>query len=84
MKTILAVFSSLGLSCVLLLLLGLLTYLGTIPIASASTTKTKAFPVAPAYGGNLPPYVRIIVKNDLGVALTSGSINTSEISATVA
>ena len=62
----------------------LLTFLGTIPLASASTTETKAFPVAPAYGGNLPPYVRIIVKNDLGVALTSGSINTSEISATVA
>lgn len=62
----------------------LLTFLGVVPIATASVTETKAFPVAPAYGGNLPPYIRIITKNDLGVALTSGSLNTSEISATVA
>ena len=62
----------------------LLTFLGTVPLQSASTTEIKAFSVAAAYGGVLPPYVRIIHKNDLGVALTTGTVATSEISATVA
>lgn len=61
----------------------LLSYLGTVPLQTASTTEVKAFPVAAAYGGVLPPYVKIVLKNDLGVALTTGSVNTSEISATV-
>lgn len=62
----------------------LLTYLGVVPIQTASVTEIKSFSVAQAYGGVLPPYVRIVVKNDLGVALTSGSLATAEVSATVA
>lgn len=62
----------------------LLTFLGAIPVASASTTERKAFSVAASYGGVLPPYVRIVHKNDLGVALTSGTLAVAEISATVA
>lgn len=60
-----------------------LTLLGVLPTAVTATTYTKAFSVASAYGGNLPPYFKIILKNDLGVSLTSGSVVTSEISATV-
>lgn len=61
----------------------LLTYLGVLAVTTAGLTATKSFSVASQYGGVLPPYVRIILKNDLGVALTSGSVATSEISATV-
>ena len=61
----------------------LLTYLGTVQIATTSTTERKSFSVAAAYGGVLPPYVQIVVKNDFGVALTTGTLATSEISATV-
>lgn len=61
----------------------LLTYLGTIPLQTASTTEVKSFPIAAAYGGNLPPYVKIIIKNDLGVALTTGTAATTEVSQTV-
>lgn len=61
----------------------LLTYLGVLPLAVASTTERKSFSVAAAYGGVLPPYLKIVLKNDLGVALTSGTVATSEISATV-
>lgn len=61
-----------------------LTFLGAVPIASTSTTERKSFSVAAAFGGVLPPYLKIILKNDLGVALTSGSVSTAEISSTVA
>lgn len=61
-----------------------LTFLGVLPLPTASTTEKKSFPVAPAYGGVVPPTFRIVLKNDLGVALTSGSVSTAEVSATVA
>jgi len=61
-----------------------LTLLGVIPMPTASQTEIRSFSVAAAYGGVLPPYFKVVCKNDLGVALTTGSINTSEISATVA
>lgn len=59
-----------------------LTFLGVIP-ASQAGAHTKAMPVAGAYGGTVPPMVRIVVKNDLGVALTGGSLATIEYSGTV-
>lgn len=61
-----------------------LTLLGVVPLATASTTEVKAFSVAAAYSGVMPPYFKIIHKNDLGVALTTGTVSTTEISATVA
>lgn len=61
-----------------------LTFLGVLPLASASTTERKSFSVAAAYGGVLPPYLKVVLKNDLNVSLTSGSVATSEISYTVA
>lgn len=60
-----------------------LTFLGVLQIPNTSDVATKSFSVATGYAGVLPPYVRIILKNDLGVALTSGSVSTSEISASV-
>lgn len=61
-----------------------LTFLGSVPMGAATTTHTKSFSVGAAYGGALPPLVRIVLKNDLGVALTSGSAATIEYSYTVA
>jgi len=60
-----------------------LTFLGVLPIASSSVTERKGFSVAQAYGGVLPAKVKFVFKNDLGVALTSASVQTTEISATV-
>ncbi|MEY8688451.1 MAG: hypothetical protein AB9M53_01045 [Leptothrix sp. (in: b-proteobacteria)] len=60
-----------------------LTFIGTVPVRTASVTHTKQFTVAQAYGGNPPPLVRFVLKNDLGVALTSAAVATSEASATV-
>ena len=61
-----------------------LTYLGTLGPLTASAAAAKGFSLAAGYGGVCPPYFRIIVQNDLGVALTSGALYTHEISATVA
>lgn len=61
----------------------LLTFLGSIPLQTASVNETKAFPIAVAYGGALPPYVKIVFKDDLGVALTTGTAATIEIFATI-
>ena len=61
----------------------LLSFLGVVQIAATATTQVKAFSVAAAYGGVLPPYVKIVLKNDTGVALTTGSVATSEISVSV-
>jgi hypothetical protein len=60
-----------------------LTFLGTVPV-SAAGTHVKSFSVAAAYGGIVPPMVRIVVKNDLGVALTTGTLATIEYSGSVA
>jgi len=61
----------------------LLTFLGVVPLQLTATTEVKAFSVAAAYAGNLPPYFKIVLKNDTTVSLTTGSVNTIEISATV-
>ncbi|MDB5802289.1 MAG: hypothetical protein JWL63_3228 [Rhodocyclales bacterium] len=61
-----------------------LTLLGVLPINTSTTTHRKAFPIAEVFAGVVPPFVRLVIKNDLGVALTSAAVNTSEISATVA
>jgi hypothetical protein len=61
----------------------LLTYLGSVPLQTASVTERKSFSLAAGYGGVLPPFAKTVIKNDLGVALTTGSVTTSEISVTV-
>jgi hypothetical protein len=57
---------------------GDLTYIGVVPVATASTTHRKAFSVFTAFG-YLPQQVKFVLKNDLGVALTSGNVYTAEI-----
>lgn len=60
-----------------------LRFLGTIPVTTASTTEIGTFSIANSLG-YVPNKFYIVVKNDLGVALTSGTAFTSEISSTVA
>lgn len=61
-----------------------MTFIGSLPLNSSSTAQMKVFSTALAYGGSLPPYVKYVVKNDSGAAFTAGTINTAEVSATVA
>lgn len=61
-----------------------LVLLGVVPLPTASQTERRQFSVAAAFGGVLPPYFKVVVKNDIGVALTTGSVSTAEISVTVA
>jgi hypothetical protein len=56
-----------------------LTLLGTVPVNTSTTTHRKAFSLAAAYGFR-PQKFQIVLKNDLGVALTSGAVYTAEIS----
>lgn len=60
-----------------------LRFLGTVPMNSVTTTQIGTFSVAQALG-YCPYAFKIVLKNDLGVALTSGTAFTSEISSTVA
>lgn len=57
--------------------------LGYVPMNAASTTQIATFSIMQALG-YVPAQFKIVVKNDLGVALTSGTAFTSEISETVA
>lgn len=59
-----------------------LKYLGALPLTTASTTEIGTFSIAVALG-YVPKSFFIVLKNDLGVALTSGTVFTSEISSTV-
>jgi hypothetical protein len=59
-----------------------LKLLGSMAITTASTTEIGQFSVAQALG-YVPNTFFVIIKNDLGVALTSGTVWTSEISSTV-
>ena len=59
-----------------------LKFLGTVPMNSITTTQIGLFSIAQALG-YVPRNFFIVIKNDLGVALTSGTVFTSEISSTV-
>jgi hypothetical protein len=56
-----------------------LHFVGSLPLNSATTTHRKVFSLAAAYGGLLPAASKLVFKNDLGVALTSASVQTSEV-----
>lgn len=56
-----------------------MTYLGRVPVNSATNTHRKTFSIAQALG-YVPQQLKIVLRNDLGVALTSGAVNTAEIS----
>ncbi len=55
-----------------------LRFLGTISMNTASVTHRGTFAVSASLG-YLPKYFKIVLKNDLGVALTAGAVYTSEI-----
>jgi hypothetical protein len=63
-----------------------LYFVGALPLNTNSTTQTRIFSLAAAYGGVLPYASEIVVRNDSGAALNAsgGSVYYSEISATVA
>ena len=60
-----------------------LKFLGSVPLTTASTAEIGTFSILQALG-YIPDSFYIVIKNDLGVALTSGTVFTSEISDTVA
>lgn len=47
-----------------------MTYLGTVPVVDTAAHR-KIFSVAAAYGGVLPQQIKIVTKNDTGVALAA-------------
>lgn len=55
--------------------------LGSVPMNSSSIPHMGTFSVAQALG-YLPYAFKVVIKNDLGVALTAGTVYTSEITAT--
>ena len=60
-----------------------LTFVGTLPLGTNSTIQRKVFSLAAVFG-SMPYSANIIVKNDSGAALASGTIYYSEITTTVA
>ena len=60
-----------------------LTWIGNLPMNTATTTHRKMFSVGTVLGF-VPQQVKVVLKNDLGVALTSGAVYTAEISNSVA
>lgn len=55
-----------------------LHFVGTVPM-NDNGTHTKVFSLAGAFGGVLPPYVKIVVKNDSGATFDAGTIYYSEV-----
>jgi hypothetical protein len=60
-----------------------LRWLGAISVVAAEAAR-ETFSIAAAFGGVLPAYWRVIVKNDTGVALGSCSARTQELSLSAA
>lgn len=63
---------------------GDMTLIGCMDLKSNATLQRKIFAVAAAFNGVLPPYIKFVVQNDSGVTWTTGTLNTAEVSATVA
>jgi hypothetical protein len=61
-----------------------LYFVGVVPVNTATTTHRRVFDLAAAYGGRLPKGTKLVLKNDLGVALTSGAVYTAAVTDTVA
>ena len=55
-----------------------LTFVGTVPMNTVTTTHRKSFSIFNALG-YMPQQFKLVLKNDLGVALTSGAVYTAEI-----
>lgn len=59
-----------------------LRFMGVIPMNTITVTQRGTFSVAGALG-YCPHSFKVVIKNDLGVALTSGAVYTAEISSSV-
>jgi hypothetical protein len=59
-----------------------LRQLGILPMNSVTTTQIGTYSVLASLG-YVPQQFRVVIKNELGVALTSGSVFTAEVSQTV-
>lgn len=59
-----------------------LRFLGTVPINTGTTTHRGTFSIMQSLG-YVPAYFKVVVKNDLGAAITSAALYTAEISNTV-
>lgn len=55
-----------------------LHFVGSLPM-NDTTAHRKIFSLAAAYGGVLPARTKLVLKNDLGVTLTAGSVQISEV-----
>jgi hypothetical protein len=55
-----------------------LTFIGVLPMNTTTTTHRKVFSIASSLGF-IPVQFKVILKNDLGVALTSGAVYTAQI-----
>lgn len=52
--------------------------IGVIPVNTAATDHRRVFSVAAAFGGVLPPYIKLIIKNETGLALdATAGVNTA-------
>ena len=61
-----------------------LTLIGVLPCNTNSTAQRGIFSVASAFGGVIPPYLRFVVKNETGAALTAGTLDYSIVTGEVA
>lgn len=61
-----------------------LRFIGTLPLNTNATLQRQVFSLSASFGGVLPFAAKIIVKNDSGAALASGSVEYSEVTTTVA
>lgn len=62
-----------------------LTFVGTLPLNTASALQRGVFSLAAAFGGVLPQAAKIIVRNDSGIALaaTGHNVHYSEVTGDV-
>lgn len=61
-----------------------LTWIGNLPLNTNSALQRKVFSLGSVFGKTIPYSAKIIVKNDSGAALASGSVEYSEITTTIA
>lgn len=61
-----------------------LTLIGAVPCNTNSTQQRGLFSVAGAFGGVIPPYLRFVIKNETGAALSAGALNYSLVTGEVA
>jgi len=59
-----------------------LKFIGSLPVNSTSTTELATFSVAQALG-YVPAYFKVVIKNETGLTLTSGTVYTAEVQSVV-